>query len=336
MNRELSAAGTGLAGNEDILRGVLSGCGDCVKILDLDGRLQFMSDGGKRVMEVDDFSLLKGCPWPDFWEGEGNAQAKQAIDEAKAGRIGHFRNTANTAKGNSRYWDVQVSPIIGPDGKTSHLLSISRDITEQHRAAELQKETAVRQQFLSEELTHRVKNTISNVMAIASQTFKGDQYKEGREKFQARMMALSETYNVLTEASWAHGNIKSIVESTLAPYRSSNGKFDINGPDFNIAPGRALTLALALNELATNAMKYGALSVPEGRVHLFWNKESDGAVQKITFEWREANGPLVAPPTRSGFGSRLIRSMLANDFCGKVDLRYDPTGVVCRLEAPLR
>ena len=76
MNRELASAGAGLVGNGDVLRGILSGCGDCIKILDLDGRLQFMSDGGKRVMEVDDFETLKGCPWPDFWSGGGNTQAR--------------------------------------------------------------------------------------------------------------------------------------------------------------------------------------------------------------------------------------------------------------------
>ena len=79
LNEELRAAGDGLAGNADVLRGVLAGCGDCIKILDLDGRLQFMSEGGKRVMEVDDFSALKGCPWPDFWAGPGHAEAASSI-----------------------------------------------------------------------------------------------------------------------------------------------------------------------------------------------------------------------------------------------------------------
>jgi hypothetical protein len=107
MNRELSGAGEGLAGNDDVLRGVLDGCGDCIKILDLNGRLQFMSEGGKRVMEVDDFSKLKGCPWPDFWEGAGNTDAKSAVETAKAGGVGRFKGSANTAKGTPRYWDVQ-------------------------------------------------------------------------------------------------------------------------------------------------------------------------------------------------------------------------------------
>jgi hypothetical protein len=130
LHAELDAAGPGLTANDDLLRSVLSGCGDCIKILDLDGRLQFMSEGGKRVMEVDDFSSLKGCPWPDFWAGQGNLDAALAVEAAKLGETARFKGAADTAKGTPRYWDVQVSPIFGPDGKPIHLLSISRDITD--------------------------------------------------------------------------------------------------------------------------------------------------------------------------------------------------------------
>src|SRR6478752_8048654 len=91
LDRELRAAGEGLSGNSDVLRSVLAGCGDCIKILDLDGRLQFMSEGGKRVMEVDDFGPLKGCPWPDFWAGDGSTDARRAVEVAKAGGIGRFK-----------------------------------------------------------------------------------------------------------------------------------------------------------------------------------------------------------------------------------------------------
>lgn len=85
MNRELASAGSELVGNDDVLRGILAGCGDCIKILDLEGRLQFMSEGGKRVMEVENFDAIKGCPWPEFWAGEGNAQAVAAIAAARGG-----------------------------------------------------------------------------------------------------------------------------------------------------------------------------------------------------------------------------------------------------------
>lgn len=147
LNDELRAADPALVGNDDVLRAVLSGCGDCIKILDLDGNLQFMSEGGKRVMEVEDFGALKGCPWPDFWAGQGNADAREAVADARRGEIGRFRGPADTAKGNPRYWDVQVSPILAPDGAVSHLLSISRDITAEWRMENDLKEAAERSIF---------------------------------------------------------------------------------------------------------------------------------------------------------------------------------------------
>ncbi len=123
-----------------LLEAVLSASDDCIKILDLDGRLLFMSEGGKRVMEVDDFDALKGCPWPDFWADESNVAARTSIETAAAGRSARFTGSANTARGNKRFWDVQVLPLRDRDGKTTHLLSISRDISEAHAArAEVEK-----------------------------------------------------------------------------------------------------------------------------------------------------------------------------------------------------
>ncbi|MDB5739499.1 MAG: domain S-box protein [Alphaproteobacteria bacterium] len=336
MNRELAAANPALVGNGDLLRGILSGCGDCIKILDLDGRLQFMSDGGKRVMEVDDFSVLKGCPWPDFWAGEGNIQATDAVATAKAGRIARFQNAANTAKGTPRYWDVQVSPIFAPNGEVSHLLSISRDITEEWRAAQTRKENMERHKFLTEELTHRVKNTLATVLGIAQQTFKGDAHKAPREVFTARIKTLSDAYNILAEDSWTSTAMRPVIESALLPYRMGSGRFTVSGPDHTLLPKQALTLALALNELATNAMKYGALSTPDGEVNVVWTIEPSDGVSLLQFEWRESGGPTVATPTRFSFGSRLIKTLLPADFGGAVDVRYEPEGLVCLLRAPLQ
>jgi PAS domain S-box-containing protein len=142
MNEELDAAGEGLIGNEDLLRSVLAGCGDCIKILDLEGRLQFMSEGGTQIMEVEDFSKMKGRPWPDFWDGIGKQDAVRAIELARSGQTTRFRGAANTAKGTSRFWDVQVSPIFTNDGTPRHLLCISRDVTDERRASTELKEVA--------------------------------------------------------------------------------------------------------------------------------------------------------------------------------------------------
>lgn len=134
----------------EFMRGVLASSADCIKVLDLDAKLTFMSEGGQRVMEVSDFNAIRGCPWPDFWTGQGNRDAQAAIAAAKAGGVGHFQGTASTMAGNPRYWDVQVTPIFDAHGKPEKLLSVSRDITAQRLDAEALKAAALRLQRAQE------------------------------------------------------------------------------------------------------------------------------------------------------------------------------------------
>ena len=331
LNAELDAAGPGLTGNDDLLRSVLSGCGDCIKILDLDGRLQFMSEGGKRVMEVDDFSPLKGCPWPDFWRGQGNLDATLAVEAAKVGQTARFKGAADTAKGTPRYWDVQVSPIFGADGKPAHLLSISRDITEEWRVTAELKDAAERQAVLTGELQHRIKNTLAMVGAIANQTIRGEDVRSAREAFAARLMILSQAHDILTQTSWASAPIHEVVTRAVAAHRSADRRIRVSGPEVELEPKPALALALAIHELATNAVKYGALSV-KGKVEIAWSNDAESGFR---FSWTESGGPHVAEPGKKGFGSRLIEGVLAADFEGEVRTCYRPGGVVCELIAPM-
>jgi len=117
----------------EFLRSILASSADCIKVLDLDANLIFMSEGGQRVMEVSDFNAIRGCPWPNFWKAKGNADAIAAVEAAKAGKTGHFQGPAQTVAGTPRWWDVQVTPILGADGQPAKLLSVSRDITERKR-----------------------------------------------------------------------------------------------------------------------------------------------------------------------------------------------------------
>lgn len=123
-----------LQSSEEFNRRILQASPDCIKVLDLNGRLEFMSEGGMCVMEVDDLGVIKGACWPDFWSGEEHSKAIAAVEKAKAGRVGQFQGLAPTMKGNLRSWDVIVSPINGPDGKPDKLLSVSRDVTASKRA----------------------------------------------------------------------------------------------------------------------------------------------------------------------------------------------------------
>ena len=113
----------------EFLRSVLASSGDCIKVLDLEGRLTFMSERGQQAMEISDFNAVRGCPWPNFWHDEANVTARAALDAARAGGIGHFQGMTNTMAGTARHWDVQVTPILGADGRPEKILSVSRDIT---------------------------------------------------------------------------------------------------------------------------------------------------------------------------------------------------------------
>jgi PAS domain S-box-containing protein len=330
---ELEAAGQGLAGNPEVLRSILAASGDCIKILDLNGRVQFMSEGGKQVMEVEDFGKLKGCPWPDFWQGAGNEKAKEALAAALAGRTARFTGAANTAAGTPKFWDVHVSPILGDNGKPSYLLSISRDITEEHKAKLALVEASERQQMLTRELEHRIKNTLTTVSAIANQTFQGEQYADARHAFIARMIALGHAHDILTRTSWAAAPIEQVVEGALAPHRTKEKRIQTSGPDVALEPRQALSLALAVHELATNATKYGALSNQDGMIDISWSN-GDRQHPGFRFIWQEAGGPPVSSPSRTGFGSRLIERILAGDFGGEVEMQYRPEGLKCELRSP--
>ncbi len=131
---DLSVAG--LDHSEAFTERVLASINDCIKVLDLDARLTFMSEGGKQIMEVSDFNAIRGCPWPDFWQDQGNLDAKAAVQAARNGQNASFIGAANTLAGNLKWWHVNVSPIMGSDGLPEKILCVSRDITPLREAEE--------------------------------------------------------------------------------------------------------------------------------------------------------------------------------------------------------
>jgi PAS domain S-box-containing protein len=179
------------------------------------------------------------------------------------------------------------------------------------------------QRLLINELNHRVKNTLATVQAIAAQTFRGTDLPGGLgEVFQARLMALSNVHDVLTRESWEGADLGGIVAGTIAPYEASGeARFHVEGPAVRLEPQAAL--------------KYGALSNATGRVLIEW-RVADGDPPILHLVWQEEGGPPVSPPSRRGFGSRLIERSLSGDVKGEVRVDYAPTGVVCTVEAPLR
>ncbi|WP_170854972.1 sensor histidine kinase [Xaviernesmea oryzae] len=320
-NREVMA-------NSRFMQSVLAASDDCIKILSLEGKLLFMSEGGQRVMEVEDFDALRGCPWPDFWAGAGLAEAQASIAAAVAGRSSRFLAAANTAKGTPKFWDVKVSPIFGADGQPETILSVSRDITELKRSED-------EQRLLAQELRHRVKNILMLVRVIANQTIRTDVPAEtAREKFSARLMALAESQDRLTSTNGARAELHALLDAVSTTH--GGGRLHFSGPKLELNSRCTLAMAMALHELATNAMKYGALSNENGHVEVTWRVvEVAEKGSQFHFTWTEDGGPPVQQPSSTGFGSRLIEKALAGYFLGAARIDYRPGGLFFELEAPM-
>ena len=185
-----------------------------------------------------------------------------------------------------------------------------------------------RQQLMIHELNHRVKNTLATVQSLAWYSL-GRSEQDGRvQVFFERLSALSRTHDLLSERVWEDAELREVAARTLAPYAS---QVEAVGADVGLTPNAAVNLSMVLHELATNAAKYGALSRPEGRVHLAWTLQGDN----IRLVWRETGGPVPAPPGEAGFGQRLIRTATTRDMGGSADLDFTPEGLVARLEIPL-
>lgn len=207
---------------------------------------------------------------------------------------------------------------------------IFADITERKRHEQHQK-------MLLNELNHRVKNTLATVQSVARQSFRdGGDAEQARHHFEGRLMALAKAHDILTTENWEGARLGQVIEQVVAPYRAdSGGRFETAGPNVWLAPKHALAMAMALHELCTNAVKYGALSNDVGRVSIVWELHGREAGRDLRMRWAETGGPPVAPPTRRGFGSRLIERGLKQDLGGAVQIDFAATGVVCTIEAPL-
>lgn len=186
--------------------------------------------------------------------------------------------------------------------------------------------------LVNHELSHRLKNMLTMVMAVASQTLKDVTEQDAVEAFQARLQALGSAHDILLDQTWAAAPIDVIAERIIGQL-GETGRTDLNGPAITLGPRSALSLSLILHELGTNAVKYGAFSAPSGRVTFSWGV-SEGSEPLIKADWREHGGPEVAVPSRRGFGTRLISMGLIG--AGGVKLSYDPQGFSASFEAPLR
>nr|WP_295106357.1 HWE histidine kinase domain-containing protein [uncultured Caulobacter sp.] len=192
--------------------------------------------------------------------------------------------------------------------------------------------------FLLQELDHRVKNTLAIVQSISRQTLRSTPTPEAfAETFENRILALSQAHELLTRRAWGRAELHEILDKALAPFSPDLAeRFDIIGPALTFSAETSVSVHMTLHELAVNAAKHGALSIPEGRVVIRWSVEETATPPMLTLTWREVGGPAVADkPKHKGFGVQMIERGLARDLGGKASLDFAEQGVVYTLRAPL-
>lgn len=188
------------------------------------------------------------------------------------------------------------------------------------------------QKLILEELHHRIKNTLATVGAIASQSLRNAPSTDhAQHAIESRLLALGRAHDLLLQARWTSADLGKIVRSATEAFDNADSpRFSVDGPSVQINSGAVIAIAITLNELCTNTTKFGALSTPAGRVEITWT--ADGS--RLHLAWSEKNGPMVHPPAKLSFGTRLIET-LGKQLKGEVQLTYAPDGFVYRLDVPL-
>ena len=453
---ELKRTEQALRESEEFSRAVLEASPDCLKVIDADGRLNFVNHNGACLFELDDGNDIMGQAWESMWPEISKPLIRQSIEAAKAGQLINFTAEAPTAKGTPKHWEVSIARVPSRDGEPIRLLATSRDVTEKIRIANTlresemrfrstfenaavgvahvaldgtwlavnaqlcsivgysreellshtfqdithpddldssatlmrlllkgdlnsgtidkryirkngsivwialtasmqrredgepdhfiaiivdisaQKEAEAHRDLLMRELAHRSKNQLAVVQAMASQTARNaPSMEEFSNVFASRIQGLAISSDILIAERWDGAPLGELVTRQLQPFGTENSRLMCEGPDVYLTSDAAQTIGLALHELATNCVKYGAWSHPSGLVRVSWTLDREGAQPlQLRVNWTEQGGPPVSPPTRKGFGHMVIERMTAQKLGGAVEMTFAPQGLSWTLAVP--
>lgn len=276
----------------------------------------------KDVLAVS-FTSLMACGASD----DAMAEIQAAFEGGEHEPDVHYRR-----KDGSEFWaSVFISPVKDQSGAVvQHFVSLV-DLTKIR-----QEQTQCK--LLIDELNHRVKNTLSTVQSIAWQALRNETDPEViRESIESRLVALSRSHDLLTRENWEGVGLLDLVTGTLEPFGAVAGRaqrFVVKGENVRLPPKATLALGIALHELATNAVKYGAFANATGSISIDWTNQATPNGDRLVLRWREKDGPPVTPPSRQGFGSQVLGRGLSHELEGAVKLDYKPGGLECTIDIP--
>jgi PAS domain S-box-containing protein len=318
-----------LRASEERFRNLANAVPDIVWTAAPDGTITFANDRWFEFSGITPEQNARG--WPDLVLHPDDrercmAEWTRCLREGAAYEV-EVRNRRHD--GEYRWFLTRASPIRDAEGHITAWFGSTTDIHDRKQAAE-------RQQMLAAELSHRVKNLLTVIGVLAERT--GDRaasVEQFLEDFRGRIRALNAAQAALIATDWHGASLTALVHAALEPYLLDGGRIQLDIQDLPITSEFALTLTLALHELATNAAKYGALSSATGRVRLSARIEPAETGQEFSLVWQEEGGPPVQPPTTTGFGTTMLGQALEYQHQGRTELIWRQTGLVCRLGLPL-
>lgn len=308
------------------LAAIIESSEDAILSTDLDMVVTSWNKGAERLYGYRAEEVL-GRPVTMLVPGDRPAEEAEIIAHIRNGlRIEPHENVRVHKDGRLIDVSLTVSPVRDEHGIIIGASKIAHDIS-------ARKESERLQQILIGEMKHRVKNILATVQAVARQTFGGDPDLQAiSDAFEARLSALANAHDLLSRETWDGSDLATVIAASLAAYRDE--QFETGGPPIPLGPRVVLAMSLALHELATNAIKYGALSGPDGCVSITWTIEP-GDPARCVLRWQERDGPPVVPPESRGFGTRLIEGVLSSEINGHVEITYEPSGLICTIDAAL-
>lgn len=319
-----------------MVEGLFEASDDCVKVIGPGGELLAMNANGQCLMQIDDFATVRGKPWSSLWPPKHQATVEAAIARALTGKLARFSADSTTTKGVVKWWEVVVSPVFGEHGRPLHLISISRDVSEQ-RQVEHENSLLIR------ELAHRIKNmfaVVDGVISLSARaTPEAKDFAAGlRERLQGlgRAIAYVSPPELMGPDAGEH-TLHGLLHVLLQPYGDVDGegrRVRISGDDLMVGRSATTSVALFANELATNALKYGALSQPGGSIDVQTTLEGD----RLSLCWRERGSGVPAPRPLSpidGFGSQLMDNAVTRQLAGRLTREWLDEGLSVEIDVPI-